>query len=677
MQGSPRGLRRKWAQGLSAHASSGPAPSCQASEDEHDDALVDDDTMGSNSVDLTLDGELEIEVPPVHWPATQPSSSHDRPHSSQSDLRWLDQFAKEQAQAHIRQNLNTLKQPWERGPLAGLFNPKMAWPRPAVNLGLPSIGAMETLVSTSHIAKEPALPSSATTFAQQRVRQMRLHRTDDDVRRKSLDRVSTMMLMDCNATNVGRSLITFAGTLVADTEIVNSISDVFGPKSTGTILKRTNAMWRFAQWLHKQNLGSPFVQSEAVIYRYVSFLKVSGAAPTTASHFLESLQFFNGLLGFAAIKVTEVLSARVKGSAHVQYIGKRIRKPAETLTQREVGELEAIALTSNNPLHVILAGHFLFCLFAAARWYDSMYVCAASVSNYKGVWLVEAETSRHKTSMTKQMQTELLPFTALGRAFDIRAWADPWMKAREAAGLQPGYPFLPSWSEVAQRWMDDKMTSAEASSWLRELLAPTSGVERAAKLTIHGLKATLISWAAKSLTFSPEELTALGHHVSKAHRSAMIYSRDNQIALAVKVHNMLARMRAGLFQPDLPRVVRLFDLAAEIEREHDECHELADSESESAQSDDSCVASSGDELDGSPKHLPRMNPMDIRSDMCVVHHISSIIHVKKPEPDGDTLGCGRLVSHNFRPAEDRDLGGNKSLVCTGCSRYWHSWYRDS
>ena len=113
----------------------------------------------------------------------------------------------------------------------------------------------------------------------------------------------------------------------------------------------------------------------------------------------------------------------------------------------------------------------------------------------QGVWLIEAETSKHKTSTTKQMQTELLPFTALGRAFNIKAWAEPWMAARESEGLKAGPPFLPSWSETAGLWTERKMTSAEASSWLRELLAPTSGFERAAKLTIHGLKATLISWA--------------------------------------------------------------------------------------------------------------------------------------------------------------------------------------
>ena len=671
MQGAPRGLRQRWARDAAARTSPASSPQRQTSDEELEGEPFVDAEMGAEDEDLTMGGELEIEVPPAKWPALHSLPTQKADQAAREDLGWLDRFAREQAQAHVRQGLSNLKQPWERGPLAGIFDSKLAWAKQSSKFGLPSIGAMETLTSTSRVAKEPALPSSSTTFAHQRVRQMRLNKTDDDVRRKSLDRVSTMILMDSNATNVGRSLITFAGSLVTDTEIVNSISDVFGPKSTGTILKRTNAMWRFAQWLHKQFLGSPFIQPEPVVYRYVSFLKESGAGPTTASHFLEALRFFNGLLGFAVTKVTEVLSARVKGSAHVQYVAKRIRKPAEVLTQQEVTELEDIALTSDNPQHVILAGHFLFCIFAAARWHDSMYVCSTAVSNYKGVWLIEAETSKHKTSTTKQMQTELLPFTALGRAFNIKAWAEPWMAARESEGLN-GPPFLPSWSETAGVWTEHRMTSAEASSWLRELLAPTSGFDRAAKLTIHGLKATLISWAAKSLTFSPEELTALGHHVSKAHRSSMIYSRDNQIALAVKVHNMLARMRAGYFQPDLPRVVRLFDLAAQIEREQDEPQEGTISASSSDHSDDSCMASTGEELDADPR-LPRANPMDIDVNTCVVHRLSSILHVRKPPPVTDVLGCGRMVSRNFRPAEDRDLRGNKSIVCTGCSRFWRGW----
>ena len=88
------------------------------------------------------------------------------------------------------------------------------------------------------------------------------------------------------------------------------------------------------------------------------------------------------------------------------------------------------------------------------------------------------------------------------------------------------------------------------------------------------------------------------------------------------------------------------------------------------------MASTGEELDADHR-LPRANPMDIDVDMCVVHRLSSILHVRKPPPVVDVLGWGRMISRNFRPAEGRDLKGTKSIVCTGCSRHWRSWAHDS
>ena len=135
-------------------------------------------------------------------------------------------------------------------------------------------------------------------------------------------------------------------------------------------------------------------------------------------------------------------------------------------------------------------------------------------------------------------------------------------------------------------------------------------------------------------------------------------------------------MRAGYFQPDLPRVVRLFDFAAQIEREQDDPPEVTISASSSDHSDDSCMASTGEELDADHR-LRRVNPMDIDVDMCVVHRLSSILHVGKPPPVVDVLGCGRMISRNFGPAQGRDLKGAKSIACTGCSLYWRSWEHDS
>ena len=178
------------------------------------------------------------------------------------------------------------------------------------------------------------------------------------------------MLLDVNATKLGRSLLSFAGTLVTDAEIVNSVTDVFGPKSSGTLLKRSNSMWRFSQWLHKLKLGSPFTQPEEIVYRYLQFLKESQAGATSASHFLEALGFFGSLLGFTVINVHEVISVRVKGAARIQYMGKRVRRPAEVLAVDEVRSLEDLVLDSTDPKTVIIAGHLMFCLMAASRWWE-------------------------------------------------------------------------------------------------------------------------------------------------------------------------------------------------------------------------------------------------------------------------------------------------------------------
>ena len=118
------------------------------------------------------------------------------------------------------------------------------------------------------------------------------------------------------------------------------------------------------------------------------------------------------------------------------------------------------------------------------------------------------------------------------------------------AMLQHWAHFLNSWSDSAHSWVNSRMSTAEATGWLREFLEPSSGADRANRLTVHGLKATLLSWAAKSTLFGADEQLALGHHVHAQYRSAMIYSRDNQIGLCKKLHDMFTRIRDGLFDPD-------------------------------------------------------------------------------------------------------------------------------
>ena len=115
------------------------------------------------------------------------------------------------------------------------------------------------------------------------------------------------------------------------------------------------------------------------------------------------------------------------------------------------------------------------------------------VSESRGMFLMEASTERHKSSRGKEQQMELLPFTALGQAMHEEPWVKPWNEARHVEGCRNWNHFLRSWSESRSVWSSGKMSTAEATCWLRELLEPVSGRQRAETLTVHGLKATLCS----------------------------------------------------------------------------------------------------------------------------------------------------------------------------------------
>ena len=62
-------MRQRWAQNAAAHASPAVSPLQQVSDEELEDGPFDDEDMGVEDEDLTMGGELEIDIPPVKWPA--------------------------------------------------------------------------------------------------------------------------------------------------------------------------------------------------------------------------------------------------------------------------------------------------------------------------------------------------------------------------------------------------------------------------------------------------------------------------------------------------------------------------------------------------------------------------------------------------------------------------------
>lgn len=200
------------------------------------------------------------------------------------------------------------------------------------------------------------------------------------------------------------------------------------------------------------------------------------------------------------------------------------------------------------------------------------------------------------------------------------------------------------------------------------------GSDRASTLTVHGMKATLLSWAATSTIFTADEQLALGHHVSAQYRSAMIYSRDNQIGLCRKIHQMFSRIRDGSFDPDAARNSRLFQLAFEtaLERDGDS------SDSSTSESDDaSSVASSNGEhaVVAQKTTFRRLDADDMEADKCLVNRCSKVIHLMASEDE--KFWCGRSPSASFSRATKDDLTTPEAVVCASCSHAYRASKRDA
>ena len=122
--------------------------------------------------------------------------------------------------------------------------------------------------------------------------------------------------MDLDATQLGQSISTVLGTVDPSVSPLGVLQDATSNKATGTLLKRASSMWKFACWLEFFELGTCFNQTEQVLCTYMNHMRDTGAAPTSAAHFVEALRFCNQVFKFQKMDIESLLSARVTGASH-------------------------------------------------------------------------------------------------------------------------------------------------------------------------------------------------------------------------------------------------------------------------------------------------------------------------------------------------------------------------
>ena len=548
-----------------------------------------------------------------------------------------------QASAQIRQAIleapafAPVKMPWESGPCASLFGsipnyPQVRFsPLPRVPEPAPPPAPVVPLVP-----KGPSLPALHAQFSRQ---------DEQDERAKAIRMYHTLLLADPQATFTGQQLVKSAKTFVNPGKTLDILADTLATSRTGTLVKHASSLWRFAVFSQPQGLLSPFLADEEHLYQYLCHLRKTQAGPTSGQAFLTAFRF--SAATFGTITPLEGLdSKRVRGVAHDMYLKKAPRRTAAALTVAAVKHLIFLVLSVEIPRHVrLIAGQLLLCIFGVARWGDLRHMQHFTSDTYHSVVIFEAGSTDHKLASSAQAQVELLPYIGLGVWPSESPWLPVYLDLRQQEGITSG---LPAWDWGREVWSFYPMSTAEATSWLRELLA--GHMPDHERCRAHSLKTTLLTWAGMSHRFSREEKTLLGHHTEASTKSATTYDRDAMLRLQGKVWNMLEDISQGLQTPDAAPAQKL----AQYARVDPEVH--SDEESSASQPEDPCPS----------LQAPAPLPSDASKYSWKVHTVSGVVHMLGLEPD--KLACGRPLSCNYAHVSADTLDRQTTCFCAQCGR---------
>ena len=513
------------------------------------------------------------------------------------------------------------------------------------------------------------------------VRRVRIARSDDDLRDASLTKLKSILLMDPTTTRLGELLVPVSSKPLSDHDIRKSLEQAFSKKSSNTLYKRACALTRYVEWfLLLNHRGSPLRLKEFDIYSYLGHLESGKAGATAASSFLEALRFLDSVAVLTCADLGLVLSPRVTGFAHQQFLRKAPLKQKDPMPCLVVAELEKLLLRQEDSVQTCILGQLLWCFHAASRWSDSMRLQCLKLEKIKDVALVTGEALGSKTSVTKEAQTRLLPYVAIGTGVSGMLWAEKWLDARvEEVGREPE-PFLPSFSCRTGRWSSTPMSSSEAGGYLqdfveevRHLMEPFPKLD-VQNLGTHSLKTGLLTMAARStaVRFSMAERRTLGHHIKPGDRSVLTYSREAYTSLYAKILACFREIQLGNFRPDssaLERIIEAADTmasgppvqvdAAPLEADKVETADLWEISSESSEEEQGLIGvlESQEETVGR-KPFPGEHEVN-----CIVHRKSGIVHGLTSS--GATTLCGRHVSANYVALERAAIDDMECCILCG------------
>ena len=272
--------------------------------------------------------------------------------------------------------------PWEKGRLKKIFGE-----RPLVESLLPKVrtssnnfvrvnvtvgegSSMATSIEVEHKASDKALYMGAVkssrggSYIEER----------ENRRRSSVDLWWSLLSVNLKSSDPGRAAQAEAPEDRTDAYGKEVLSACFALKSPNTLLKRYYSLKSFSDWMCERGHGDWLPLSEAFVWRYLQFLRVSAAPPTKGGSFVEAVRFGHFILRLEG--ADEVLaSLRVRGLSAKLFAQKRPWHPADPLTTAEVVRMHYALCDEKRSLYDrVIIGHFLHMIYSRSRWSDLLAV---------------------------------------------------------------------------------------------------------------------------------------------------------------------------------------------------------------------------------------------------------------------------------------------------------------
>ena len=334
-----------------------------------------------------------------------------------------------------------------------------------------------------------------------------------------------------------------------------TLDAVFGLKAPNTLMKRLYGIKAYSDWVVANGYGKWLPFTEYVAWHYLCYLKDGGSSATRGTSFVEAVRFCHFVLGVEGASLV-LDSGRIKGRASQMYASKRPWRPADPLTTQEVVVLhQMLEDNERNVVDRLVAGHLLHMIYSRSRFSDLLAVQEVSVDS-EGQYL-ELFAAVHKGARGVDAKSRLLPIVAPTLGIFGSNWTSLYMQLRERAGLTlpsdtPG-PMFPAPSKSgADGWCKRYLSSGELNAFLKVVFKASLLENPGRRISTHSLKATGISWCAK-FGLDSDCRAILARHSRSVQGATVLYSRDIISEPLRRFVDVVMRIRAKFFQPDMTR----------------------------------------------------------------------------------------------------------------------------